>query len=342
MKILVTGGAGFIGSHTVVELHKAGFGVVILDNFSNSEISVIKGIEQILNVPIKFYNEDCNNSEILQKIIEVEKIDGIIHFAAFKAVNESIQEPLKYYHNNVNSIITLLGTMIKTGVKNLVFSSSCTVYGQPSISPVSELTPRKPATSPYGNTKSICEDIISDTVISKASIKAVSLRYFNPVGAHDSGLIGELPIGTPNNLVPFLTQTAIGMHEKLIIFGNDYDTSDGTCVRDFIHVVDLAKAHVASLLHLNNLSEPNYYDVFNIGTGQGNTVLELIKTFEKVNKIQLNYTIGERRDGDTGKIFGNVDKAKNKLGWQAIKSLDQSLRDAWRWQNYLSHGQLKN
>jgi UDP-glucose 4-epimerase len=342
MKILVTGGAGFIGSHTVVELHEAGFEVVILDNFSNSEISVIKGIEQILKVPIKFYNEDCNNSEVLQKIIEVEKIDGIIHFAAFKAVNESIQEPLKYYHNNVSSIITILETMIKTGVKNLVFSSSCTVYGQPSKIPVTELTPRKPATSPYGNTKSICEDIISDTVISKASIKAVSLRYFNPIGAHDSGLIGELPMGTPNNLVPFLTQTAIGRHEKLTIFGNDYDTSDGTCVRDFIHVMDLAKAHVASLLYLNNLSEPNYYDVFNIGTGQGNTVLELIKTFEKVNKIELNYTIGERRDGDIGKIFGNVDKAKNKLGWQAIKSLDQSLRDAWKWQNCLSKGQLKN
>ncbi|MEY4611312.1 MAG: UDP-glucose 4-epimerase GalE [Bacteroidota bacterium] len=332
MKILVTGGAGFIGSHTVVELYKAGFEVVVIDNFSNSTIDVIAGIEKILNVPIKYFSVDCNDSGILEKIIEYEKIEGIIHFAAFKSVNESINEPLKYYNNNINSTINVLNAMKKTGVKNLVFSSSCTVYGQPEDVPVTELTSRKQATSPYGNTKSICEDIISDTVESRPGIKAVALRYFNPVGAHESGFIGELPLGIPNNLVPYITQVASGKLDKLTIFGGDYNTIDGTCIRDFIHVVDLAKSHVASIKYLNELSNSNFYDVFNIGTGKGYTVLELINRFEKVNKIKLNYLIGDRREGDTEQIYGCVTKAKDILDWKAELTIDDMLRDAWNWQ----------
>ncbi|MFN4147492.1 MAG: UDP-glucose 4-epimerase GalE, partial [Runella sp.] len=267
MKILVTGGAGFIGSHTVVELHHSGFEPIIIDNFSNSEAQVLAGIQDITGQKIKFYEADCNNTEALRQLFEAEQIQGVIHFAASKAVGESVEKPLKYYENNIGSTLALLKVMADFGVKNLVFSSSCTVYGQPDVLPVTEDTPRQEAASPYGNTKRICEDIIRDVVISKARLKAISLRYFNPIGAHESAKIGELPRGVPSNLVPYLTQAAAGLRPQLTVFGNDYHTPDGTCIRDFIHVVDLAKAHVKALQLLDNTQEENYYDVFNIGTG---------------------------------------------------------------------------
>jgi len=332
MKILVTGGAGFIGSHTVVELTNAGFDVVIVDNFSNSDQSVLQGIRKTLGFPVTFYHRDCNDVSALEEIIQKERIEGVIHFAAFKSVGESVEKPLKYYSNNVVSTINLLETMLRNKVTNLVFSSSCTVYGQPDKIPVNEATPRKPATSPYGNTKAICEDIIRDTVASKVPIKAISLRYFNPIGAHDSALIGELPRGVPNNLVPFISQTAAGIRKKLTLFGNDYNTFDGTCMRDFIHVVDLAKAHVSALNLLRKQKNDNFYDVFNIGTGRGNTVLELIETFERVNNVKVNYEIGTRREGDIEKIFGDVNKANEIMNWRAEYTLEDSLQDAWRWE----------
>ncbi|GAB3315946.1 UDP-glucose 4-epimerase GalE [Larkinella ripae] len=335
MKILVTGGAGFIGSHTVVELLNAGYEPVIIDNLSNSNRSALAGLRQILGHDVPFYEADCNDSETLNALFEKEKFQGVIHFAAYKAVGESVAEPLKYYRNNLDSTLLLLETMQKHGVPNLVFSSSCTVYGQPEHLPVTEKTPRLPAQSPYGNTKAICEDIIRDTVHAKAPVKAISLRYFNPMGAHPSGLIGELPLGVPGNLVPFITQTAAGIREKLTVFGDDYDTPDGTCVRDFIHVVDLAKAHVQALRLLDSRQETSFYDVFNVGTGNGNTVLELIRTFEEVNGIKLNYTIGPRRSGDVEKIYAQVDKVNNVMGWRAEKTLGEGLQDAWRWEQNL-------
>lgn len=334
MKILVTGGAGFIGSHTVIELVNAGYEPIIIDNFDNSDKSVLKGIKKILKRPVKCYTKDCNNAKTLEQIFKQEDIKGVIHFAAYKAVGESVEKPLKYYENNVGSLVTLLQTMLKCGVKNLVFSSSCTVYGQPDEIPVTEDTPRKPAASPYGNTKAMGEDILRDTIIAKEPLKIISLRYFNPIGAHPSAHIGELPNGVPSNLVPFITQTAIQKREKLTVFGNDYNTPDGTNIRDFIHVVDLAKAHV-SALQLLDKQQDNYYDVFNIGTGSGNTVLELIKTFEKVNKLKLNYEIGPRRAGDVEKIYGNVEKAEKIMGWKTVKTLEESLKDAWRWEKKL-------
>lgn len=342
MKILVTGGVGFIGSHTVVELFNAGFEPVIMDDFSNSDPSVLEGLKKILGHSVKCYSQDCNDAVALEKIILDEQIEGVIHFAAFKSVNESIKNPLSYYSNNIGSLITLLDTMLKNNVRNLIFSSSCTVYGQPDEIPVTENTPRKPATSPYGNTKVICEDIIRDTIASKVSIKGISLRYFNPIGAHESGLIGELPRGVPNNLVPFVTQTAAGIREKLTLFGCDYNTSDGTCIRDFIHVVDLAKAHVAALNLLQDQPDDNFYEVFNVGTGQGTTVLELVRSFEKVNDLKVNYEIGPRRDGDTEKIYGNVDKANKILQWKVQSTLEKSLQDAWRWEMELKNRQKQN
>lgn len=335
MKILVTGGAGFIGSHTVVELLHAGYEPIIIDNFSNSNRSALAGLRQILGHDVPFYEADCNDSDALNAIFEKENFQGVIHFAAHKAVGESVAKPLMYYRNNLDSTLLLLETMQKYGVPNLVFSSSCTVYGQPEQLPVTEETPRLPAQSPYGNTKAICEDIIRDTVYAQAPVKAIALRYFNPIGAHPSGLIGELPLGVPGNLVPFITQTAAGIREKLTVFGSDYDTADGTCVRDFIHVVDLAKAHVQALRLLDSRPETSYYDIFNVGTGQGNTVLELIQTFEEVNGIKLNYTIGPRRAGDVEKIYAQVDKVNNDMGWRAEKTLAEGLQDAWRWEQNL-------
>jgi UDP-glucose 4-epimerase len=332
MKILVTGGVGFIGSHTVVELDRAGYQPVIVDNLYNSNLDVLKGIREITGKDFPFYNIDCNDTEKVRELFEKEKFDGVIHFAAYKAVGESVDKPLNYYENNLISLLVLLRTMKEFNVKNFVFSSSCTVYGQPEQLPVTELTPRQPATSPYGNTKAIAEDIIRDHVYSRPDIKAISLRYFNPIGAHESSLIGELPNGVPSNLVPFITQTAAGLRASLTVFGNDYDTEDGTCIRDFIHVVDLAKAHVKALERLNEEEKDNYYDVFNVGTGEGYTVLELINTFEEVNGVKLNYTIGPRREGDVEKIYAQSDKVNNVMKWKAEKTMADALRDAWNWQ----------
>lgn len=334
MKILVTGGAGFIGSHTVVELINAGHEPIIIDNFNNSDKSALKGIKKIIKKSVKCYEKDCNDSKILEQICIKENIEGIIHFAAYKAVGESVENPIKYYENNLGSTLNVLKVMIKLGIKNLVFSSSCTVYGQPDQIPVTEETPRQPATSPYGNTKTMCEDILRDTITAGNLLKIIALRYFNPIGAHPSAYIGELPNGVPSNLVPFITQTAAGIRKKLTVFGSDYNTSDGTNVRDFIHVVDLAKAHVSALELLNKQSD-NYYDIFNIGTGTGNTVLEIIKTFEIVNKLKLNYEIGPRRAGDVEKIYGSVEKAERLMGWKVEKTLADSLKDAWRWEKKL-------
>ncbi len=335
MNILVTGGAGFIGSHTVVELCHAGHTPIILDDFSNSERSILDGLKNILGFEVKFIEGNCNDSSVLERVFSSNKIDGVIHFAAAKAVGESVQNPLKYYELNVGSLITLIKTMEKHKVEKLVFSSSCTVYGEPDVIPVTEQTPRKPANSPYGNTKTIGEDILRDVVLAGKQFQFIALRYFNPVGAHESAEIGELPSGVPSNLVPYITQTAIGKRKSLTIFGDDYDTEDGTNIRDFIHVVDLAKAHVAAFDHLNDISEP-LYDIFNIGTGHGNSVMELVKTFEKVNNLKLNYSIGPRRPGDTVKIYGDVSKANKILNWHTEKTLEDSLRDAWRWEQKLA------
>lgn len=332
MKILVTGGAGFIGSHTVVELFNAGFQPVILDNLYNSNRDVMAGIKQITGHEIPFYENDCNDIDNLRIIFQKEKFDGVIHFAAYKAVGESVEEPLKYYENNLFSLINLLKVMREFQVNKFVFSSSCTVYGQPEQLPVTEDTPRLPASSPYGNTKTMAEDIIRDYIFSKPSVKAISLRYFNPIGAHETALIGELPNGIPSNLVPFITQTAAGLRKSLTIFGDDYDTEDGTCIRDFIHVVDLAKAHLKALILLDDQKEDNYYNVFNVGTGEGYTVLNLIKTFEKVNNVKLNYNIGPRRAGDIEKIYAQADKVNQVMKWKAEKTLEDSLKDAWKWQ----------
>lgn len=336
MKILVTGGAGFIGSHTVVELFKAHYTPIIIDNFSNSQKWIIDRIEKITQQKPIVYEGDCNDKNFLEEIFKKESnIKGVIHFAAFKAVGESMNKPLDYYNNNLFSLIALLETMQKFDVKDLVFSSSATVYGDPETCPISENAPRKNSPSPYGKTKSICEDIISDTVSGNKNISAISLRYFNPIGAHSSGLIGELPIGTPNNLIPYVTQTAAGIRKKLTIFGNDYPTADGYGVRDFIHVVDLAKAHIATLGYLNKKETP-FYDVFNVGTGKGNSVLEIIKTFQKVNKVNVPHEIGPRREGDIAICYADSSKIKKELGWQAQKSLEDSLRDAWKWQKSLN------
>ena len=336
MKILVTGGAGFIGSHTVVELHNAGFEPVILDNLYNSNKEVLNGIKQITGKDFPFYEFDCNDIDKVRNLFKNEKFDGVIHFAAYKAVGESVEEPLKYYENNINSLLVLLRVMKEFDVTKFVFSSSCTVYGQPDALPVTEATPRKPANSPYGNTKAIAEDIIRDHVYSKAGLKAISLRYFNPIGAHETSLIGELPNGVPSNLVPFITQTAAGLRKSLTVFGSDYDTEDGTCVRDFIHVVDLAKAHLKALELLEEQEETDFYDVFNVGTGEGYTVLALINTFEEVNKVKLNYTIGPRRAGDVEKIYAQSDKVNTVMKWYAEKTMADALRDAWNWQLKIS------
>ncbi len=333
-KILITGGAGYIGSHTAVELLSSGFEPIILDDLSNSEEKVLDRLEEITGKKLAFYKGDCNSREILEKITSEHEISGVIHFAAFKAVGESTELPLNYYRNNINSLLVLLEFMQDHKIQDLVFSSSCTVYGQPDQLPVTEATPRKDAESPYGNTKKICEDILVDFVKSKAAVRVVSLRYFNPVGAHPSGKIGELPIGKPNNLVPFVTQTAAGIRQKLTVFGNDYDTPDGSCVRDFIHVMDLAAAHVKALAYLGE-KESSFYDVFNVGTGRGNTVLEVIQTFENVNEISVNYEIGPRRPGDVVKIWADTKKINNVLGWEATHTLEDSMRDSWNWQKQL-------
>ncbi|SOE23940.1 UDP-galactose 4-epimerase [Spirosomataceae bacterium TFI 002] len=334
MNILVSGGAGFIGSHTVVELINEGHHPVIVDDFSNSEEDVIDRLNEITGKKITSYKGSCNDLAFLNSVFEKESIDGVIHFAASKAVGESVENPVKYYQNNVGSLLVMIEAMRVAKCKKLVFSSSCTVYGEPDVVPVTETTPRKPANSPYGNTKTICEDILRDIQVSGEDFQFIALRYFNPVGAHESALIGELPKGIPSNLIPYITQTAIGIREKLVVFGDDYDTEDGTNIRDFIHVVDLAKAHVAAFEFLKSKST-GFYDVFNIGTGEGYSVLQLIQTFEKVNNLKLNYNIGPRRAGDTVKIYGDVTKAKEVLGWQTQLSLEDAMRDAWKWEKAL-------
>lgn len=336
-KIIVTGGAGYIGSHTVVELSKAGYEPIIIDNFTNAEKSALEGINQILNTKVRCYEGDCGDADFVKSILTHESpVSGIIHFAAYKAVGESVQQPLRYYKNNIGSLLTLLEAMPQHEVPMLVFSSSCTVYGQPDQLPVTESTPKKPAESPYGNTKQIGEEIIEDVVKSKTPIKAIALRYFNPIGAHPTAKIGELPLGVPNNLVPYVTQAATGKLQKITVFGDDYDTPDGTCIRDYIHVVDLARAHVSAIQYLEKQSENSLFDIFNIGTGRGNTVLEVIKTFEEVNNLSLNYTIGPRRSGDVEKVYADASKATKVLQWKAVHSLAEALRDAWHWQQTLS------
>lgn len=336
LKILVTGGAGFIGSHTVVSLVEAGFEPVIVDDFSNSQRSALDGLRAILGRDVPFYQADCNDVTAMETIFQQEQLAGVIHFAAHKAVGESVAKPLMYYRNNLDSLMLLLELMPKYGVSNLVFSSSCTVYGQPEQLPVTEQTPRLPAQSPYGNTKAISEDIIRDAVHAGIPVRALALRYFNPIGAHPSAEIGELPLGVPANLVPFITQTAAGIRQSLTVHGGDYNTADGTCVRDYIHVMDLAEAHVQALKKLNDITGDASYDVVNIGTGRGETVLNIIKTFERETGVSLNYTVGPRRPGDIEQVYADVTKAKTVLDWSARRSLAESLRDAWRWQQKVS------
>ncbi|MCC6721316.1 MAG: UDP-glucose 4-epimerase GalE [Bacteroidia bacterium] len=330
--ILVTGGLGFIGSHTVVELINAGYFPIIIDNLSNSDLKVLDGIEKITGKKPVFYNLDILQTDDLEKILNVNNISSVIHFAAYKAVGESVEKPLDYYYNNVSGIISLLKAMQNSNVKNIIFSSSCTVYGQAADLPVTERTPLIKAESPYGNTKKICEEILYD--FSKTgNVKVVSLRYFNPAGAHKSSLIGELPLGIPNNLIPYITQTAAGLRNILTIFGNNYNTPDGTCIRDYIHVVDLALAHVKSVEFINKFTDN--YEVFNIGTGKGTSVLEIVNTFENINFVKLNYSIGERRKGDIEQIWADCKKANSLLGWEAKLDISDIVKDAWNWQKQL-------
>ena len=335
--ILVTGGTGFIGSHTTVELQQAGYNVVIIDNLSNSKVEVLDGIEKITGIRPAFENVDLRDFDATEKVFaKYPDIEGIIHFAASKAVGESVQKPLLYYRNNIVSLVNLLELMPKYNVKGIIFSSSCTVYGQPTPEnlPVTENAPIQPALSPYGNTKQVNEEIIRDFIHSGASIKSIVLRYFNPIGAHPSALIGELPNGVPMNLIPFVTQTAIGVRKELKIFGNDYNTPDGTCIRDYIYVVDLAKAHVAAMARvLDQETEPIEY--FNIGTGKGNSTLEIVTTFEEATGVKLNWKYGPRREGDIEKIWGDCTKANQVMGWKADTPLADVLRSAWKWQEKL-------
>ncbi len=329
-KILVTGGAGFIGAHTAYELMESGFFPVILDDFSACDDTLLKGLGKLSDKPSVFYKGSCEDAVLLAQIFETEKIEAVIHFAAFKSVGESVKNPLKYYSNNIHSLVVLLQTMHRYGVNHLIFSSSCTVYGQPDKIPVDERAPIKRAESPYGATKQMGERILEDAVIAHENLRVISLRYFNPIGAHPSSFIGELPLGVPNNLVPYVTQVAAGKREKLTVFGNDYQTSDGSCVRDYIHVVDLAKAHVQALQKINSFDDR--FEVFNLGTGKGVTVLELIAAFEKSTGVKVNYSIGPRREGDVEQVYANPTKANQMLQWETKLSLEQALLDAWRWE----------
>lgn len=332
--ILVTGGTGFIGSHTVVELQNSGYEVVIVDNLSNSSASVVDNIEKITGKKPHFEELDCLDQEGLENRVfkKYPDIRAIIHFAASKAVGESVQKPLLYYRNNLVSLINLLELMPRYDVKGIVFSSSCTVYGQPDILPVTEDAPVKKAESPYGNTKQINEEIIRDTVASGSPVQAILLRYFNPIGSHPTSLIGEMPNGVPMNLIPYLTQTAIGIREQLSVFGDDYNTPDGSCIRDYINVVDLAKAHVVAISRILEDKQDEQVEVFNIGTGKGVSVLELIHAFEAATGVKLNYKIVGRRAGDIEQVWANPEKANKVLGWKAETSLEDTLRSAWNWQ----------
>ncbi|NQV76724.1 MAG: UDP-glucose 4-epimerase GalE [Lutibacter sp.] len=333
-KILVTGGLGFIGSHTVVELQNEGFKVLIIDNLSNSKIEVLDKITSITNIKPSYFNIDLKDKVAVQQFFKENKIDGVIHFAASKAVGESVKMPLEYYENNIGSLIYILQELKSNNLNNFIFSSSCTVYGQADELPITENAPIKPAESPYGNTKQIGEEIIKD-VTKISNLKAIALRYFNPIGAHESAKIGELPIGVPQNLIPYVVQTAAGIREELSVFGFDYNTIDGTAVRDYIHVVDLAKAHIVALKRLIEDNNKAQFEVFNLGTGQGNSVLEVIKSFEKVTGKKVNYKLVDRREGDITAAYADTTMANNELGWKAELSLDDALLSSWKWQETL-------
>lgn len=333
--VLVSGGAGFIGSHVTVELVNAGYEVIVADNFSNCDMTNYHGVCQILGKKIPLVKMDFCDTEAVRELFESNKIDAVIHFAAFKAVGESVSEPLKYYSNNLGSFINILESARAKGC-NVLFSSSATVYGEADKKPVTEDTPRQSATSPYGNTKQICEDILRDSVKAYSGIKGIALRYFNPIGAHPSALIGELPRGVPNNLVPFITQTAIGKRECLSVFGGDYPTPDGTCLRDYIDIVDLAKAHVCAVDRMLDGKMEKEYEIFNIGTGRPLSVLELINSFERVNGVKLNWKMTPRRAGDVVAIWADPSLAEAKLGWKATRSIDQTLSAAWAWEKHLA------
>ncbi len=336
-KILITGGAGFIGSHTAVELFLAGYEPVILDDFRNSEKWIIDRIEKITKKQITVYEGNCLDLDFLDQVFNKEKnISGVIHFAGLKAVGESVKKPLLYYKNNIGSALSVLEIMKKHKVKNLVFSSSATVYGNQKKNPISETISKKPATNPYGKTKSMIEDILEDSIKAKSDFSIISLRYFNPIGAHPSGLLGELPLGIPANLVPYISQTAIGIRSQLTIFGDDYNTPDGTGIRDFIHVIDLARAHIATLQYLEKQNSP-FYDIFNVGSGQGTSVKELIDVFQKVNKVSVPYQIGARRSGDIGTCFADVSKINKIIGWKSVFTISDALKDTWRWQKELGN-----
>lgn len=332
-KIIVTGGLGFIGSHTAVCLHEAGFEPIIIDNLSNSKIEALKGIATLIGYTPIFIEGDVNHTELLTQLIQQHQPEAVIHFAAYKAVGESVEKPLMYYQNNVGGLMSLLQAMKTSGLKNVVFSSSCTVYGEPAEIPVKETTVTKPAESPYGATKQMGEIILRDN---SNWLNTQCLRYFNPIGAHPSGLIGELPLGVPNNLIPYLTQTVAGIRNSLTVHGSDYSTPDGTCIRDYIHVMDLAEAHVSAVQRLIGNNQNEAFEVFNIGTGTGSSVLEVIQTFERVNQIPVPHTMGPRRAGDVVQVWAETTKVENVLGWKAKRDLAEMLKDAWNWQKTLN------
>ena len=334
--VLVSGGAGFIGSHVTVELTEAGYDVVVADNMSNCDRTCFNGVTAIIGKELPFVEMDFCDSAAVEKLFSDYKFDAVIHFAAFKAVGESVDEPLKYYRNNLVSFMNIIQAARNHGGCNVLFSSSATVYGEPEVLPVTEQSPRQSATSPYGNTKQMCEDILRDSVKAYPEIKGIALRYFNPIGAHPSALIGELPNGVPNNLVPFITQTAIGKRECLSIFGNDYPTADGTCLRDYIDIVDLAKAHVCAVSRMVEGKMKAGYEIFNIGTGRPVSVLELVTSFEKVNGVKLNYRFAPRRAGDVTAIWADPTLANKELGWKAERSVEDTLAAAWAWEKHLA------
>jgi UDP-glucose 4-epimerase len=339
-KVLVTGGAGYIGSHTVVELCNNDFIPVIVDNFSNTDDRILDGLQELLGYKPEVYRVDCANYDALKAVFAAEMPDAVIHFAAFKAVGESTELPLKYYANNIDSLLVVLRLMEEFKVNDLVFSSSCTVYGQPEQLPVDEQCPPQVATSPYGYSKQVCERILQDACAARPSLKCALLRYFNPIGAHPSAMIGELPFGIPNNLVPFITQTAIGIRPQLTIYGNDYQTPDGTCIRDYIHVCDLASAHVKALDWLENQTQA--CEAFNLGQGLGNSVKEVVDTFVRVNQTALPVVIGARRPGDVEQVWADVSKAHQFLNWKTERSLEQALKDAWKWEQHLQKAGVKS
>jgi len=330
-KVLVTGGLGYIGSHTVVVLQQAGYEVYIIDDLSNTQISVLDKIQEITTIKPNFTQLDLKDAPLVKEYFKGHKFDGVIHFAASKAVGESVLEPLKYYENNINTLVNVLSNMQEQNLSNFIFSSSCTVYGQADELPITESAPIKTAESPYGNTKQIGEEIIRETCQAK-ELKSIALRYFNPIGAHESAKIGELPLGVPQNLIPFVCQTAAGIRKELSVFGSDYPTPDGTAIRDYIHVVDLAKAHLAALERLLANKNESKFELFNLGTGKGSSVLEIIQRFESVNDLKLNYKIVERRAGDITSAYADTNKANKVLGWEAEESLDSALKSAWDWQ----------